>query len=360
MSPPDLLDPSDAGPFARAELAAWLALQRDLAFHPVEAALALAADAPALVARYRGGATDEAARAALARVGAIGVPWTSPRYPERLRRLSDAPPLLWVQGSVEALSQPAVAIVGARAASAYGRIVARALGAALARAGLAVVSGLALGIDAEAHEGALEAAGVSVAVQGCGPERVYPREHEGLARRLAARGALATEFPPGAPPRAHQFPLRNRLISALARAVVVVEARERSGSLSTARHAADQGVDVLAVPGPIDAPTSRGPNRLLRDGARPLLEVRDVFEAIGFVPRPAPAVASGVAPDVSPLARAVLACLGDVGLDRDALCRKLGRAPAVLAAALLELELADLVRYDRDGRLRLVRAPFAG
>jgi DNA processing protein len=250
--------------------------------------------------------------------------------------------------------------VGARAASAYGRAVARALGAALARAGLAIVSGLARGIDAEAHEGALEVDGVTLAVQGCGPDRVYPSAHEGLAGRLLERGALVTEFAPGTPPRPAQFPLRNRLISALARAVVVVEARERSGSLSTARHAADQGVDVLAVPGPIDAATSRGPNRLLRDGARPLLEVRDVLDAIGIAPAAARA-GEGAEPAAaaSPLGRALLACLAEGPLHRDALCRRLGKAPQAVAAALLELELAELVRTDRDGRLRPVRAPFS-
>jgi len=289
------------------------------------------------------------------------VPWPSPLYPERLRRLADAPPLLWVRGRVESLSEPAVAIVGARAATAYGRAVARALAAALARAGLAVVSGLARGVDAEAHGGALEVEGVTVAVQGCGPDRVHPRAHATLAQRIAAKGAVASEFPPGTAPRAPHFPLRNRLISGLARAVIVVEARERSGSLGTARHAADQGVEVLAVPGPIDAPTSRGTNRLLRDGARPLLDVRDVLDALGIEARVAPAApgtgaASGSA---SEAARAVLACLADGPLDRDALARRLAKPPQALAAALLELELAGLVACDRDGRLRGVRRPFA-
>ncbi|HEX2485541.1 MAG TPA: DNA-processing protein DprA, partial [Myxococcota bacterium] len=285
---PDVLDPRDDAPEALAALHAWLALQRRLALRPQDARAALASDADALLASCAAADPDPRARAALARAGVVGLPWLSPRYPERLRRLTDAPPLLWVRGPLDALAAPAVAIVGARAASCYGRAVAQALGASLARVGIAVVSGLARGVDAAAHEGALEAGGVTLALQGCGPERVYPAEHERLARRIAERGALVTELAPGTPPRPVQFPLRNRLISALSRAVVVVEARERSGSLSTARHAADQGVEVLAVPGPIDAPTSRGANRLLRDGARPLLEVRDVLDAIGVRVRRAP------------------------------------------------------------------------
>ena len=360
MRTPDVLDPRDDAPAARAALRDWLALQRRLALRPQDAVAALAADAAALLAICAAATPDPPGRAALARAGALGLPWLSRRYPERLRRLTDAPPLLWVRGSLDALSAPAVAIVGARAASAYGCAVAHALGASLARVGIVVVSGLARGVDAAAHEGALEAGGITVALQGCGPERVYPAEHAGLARRIAERGALVTELPPGTPPRPAQFPLRNRLISALARAVVVVEARERSGSLSTARHAADQGVEVLAVPGPIDAPTSRGANRLLRDGARPLLEVRDVLDANGVRVRHAPARrhASPEA-DASPLAREVLTALADGPLERDALCRRLRRPPEALAAPLLELELCERVCCDRDGRLRLVRAPFA-
>ena len=172
---------------------------------------------------------------------------------------------------------------------------------------------------------------------------------------------MVSELPPGTPPRAPHFPLRNRLISGLALAVVVVEARERSGSLVTARHAAEQGVDVLAVPGPIDAPTSRGTNRLLRDGARPLLDVRDVLDAIGIRVQPPPRRARGDAPSggLSPLAGAVLAALAEAPCDRDGLCRRLARRPAELAAALLELELAERVAEDRDGRLRPLRDPFA-
>jgi DNA processing protein len=243
-----------------------------------------------------------------------------------------------------------VAVVGARAPSAYGRRVARELGGALARRGLVVVSGLARGIDAEAHEGALAAGGVTVAVQGRGPDDVYPRAHRELAARIARAGAVVSELPPGAPPRPAHFPLRNRLIAGLAACVVVVEARERSGSLSTARHALDQGSEVLAVPGPIHAPTSRGTNRLLVDGARPCLGIDEILVALGTParrPRRRPPPEAG-----SPL----LAALEDEPATPDELARRLGRPPQTLARELLELELEGAVARDRDGCLRVVPA----
>jgi len=358
LEPPELLDPGDSAPAARAELTAWLALQRELAWRPREAAERLAGGRAAL--DLQGGAPDDPAFPLLARLGVRGLPLLSPRYPERLRRLVDPAPLLWVQGDPDALAGPCVAIVGPRAATAYGRSVARALARALAGAGLVVVSGLARGVDAEAHEGALEAGGRTVAFQACGPDLVYPAAHRGLAARIVESGGVVSELPPGTPPRPPHFPLRNRLISGVSLAVVAVEARERSGTLVTVRHAAEQGVEVLAVPGPIDAPTSRGTNRLLRDGARPLLDVRDVLAAIGIRVR-LPAARrreSAAASGLSPLAREVLAVLVDAPVDRDGLCRRLGRRPGELASALLELELGERVEEGRDGRLRPLRPPF--
>jgi DNA processing protein len=248
----------------------------------------------------------------------------------------------------------AVAIVGSRAPTEPGRATARRLAFDLARAGLVVVSGLAHGIDAAAHEGALAAGGATVAFQACGPERIYPAAHRRLAERIAAQGAVVTELPPGTPPLPAYFPLRNRLISALSEAVIVVEARERSGSLVTARCAADQGVDVWAVPGPLDSPTHAGTNRLIQDGAGLLIEAADVLEGLGIA-RPAPR-RDDAAP-AGPLARALLAALRGGGLARDELPAALGRPAAEVSAALLELELAGRVREDRDGRLRVLRAP---
>lgn len=363
MALPDrvaLLDPADPEPGARARCAAWLGLQQAYAWRPLHAAALLARGEARALARFPATAEAYESLAKLARLGVLGIPLGSPAYPERLRRLADPAPLLWVRGAFEALAAPAVAIVGPRAPTVYGRLVARALGRALAGAGLVVVSGLARGVDAEAHEGALEAGGRTVAFQACGPDRVYPAEHRGLAERIAASGAVASELPPGTAPRGPHFPLRNRLISGASLALVVVEAREASGSLVTARHAAAQSVEVLAVPGPIDAATSRGTNRLLRDGAKLLLDVRDVFDAIGARFELAAPPTRGPDRSLSPLAAAVLASLAEAPEDRDALARRLGRPPGALAAALLELELGERVAEDRDGRLRPLRDPFTG
>lgn len=279
---------------------------------------------------------------------------TDPDYPELLREISDPPPALAVRGDASVLARPCVAVVGARAATAYGLRVARGLARDLAAQGFAVVSGLALGIDAAAHEGALEAGGITVAVFASGLDRVHPARHRALAARIvAAGGALLTEFAPGTPPLRGHFPRRNRLISGLARAVVVVEARLRSGSLITARHALEQGREVLAVPGPVDAPTSAGTNELLRHGAAPLLDADDVRRALGLPPlaagRPAPAGAAG---GPEGLAGVLYRALRQQPATADELARRTGRPPAELALALLELELAGFIETGRDGRLR--------
>ena len=354
----DVLDAREAACHAR--LIAWLALQRQFALRPQELP-ASARGADALAAPWGVAPLERAGRsqaerslALLARSGVIAVPIASPVYPERLRRLADAPPLLLVRGTPALLLVRAVAIVGARAPTEPGRATARRLAFDLARAGLAVVSGLARGIDAAAHEGALEAGGATLAFQACGPERIYPPAHRALAERVAAQGALVTELPPGTPPLPAYFPLRNRLISALAEAVIVVEARERSGSLVTARCAANQGVDVFAVPGPLGSPTSLGTNRLIQQGAGLVIEAADVLSGLGIEAKPARAAPEAAG---SPLARTLLRALRRRALARDELPGVLGRPPSELAAALLELELAGRVREDRDGRLRVVAPP---
>jgi DNA processing protein len=245
-----------------------------------------------------------------------------------------------------------VAVVGARAATVYGLDVARELAAALASAGVVVVSGLARGIDAAAHRAALAAGGLTVAFSACGPDLVYPAEHTGLASEIATSGAVVTEMPLGTPPLPHYFPLRNRLISGLAEVVVVVEARRRSGSLLTARRALDQGRDVMAVPGPINVPTSQGPNQLLRDGARAVCGVADLLDALGLVAQPVRPrrVETALGAD----SRVMLASLRAGPGTRDELAARLDLTAGDLAMALLELELAGLVSTDRDGRLRVL------
>lgn len=355
-----LLDPRSERPDDRRALAAWLAFQSVFAWQPAEGVRALAdfggpdrALASLPLARPPARRV-EAARTRLAACGAVALPFGADAYPPAFAVLRDPPPLLLVRGDVAALGRPGVALVGSRAATVYGLTIARGLAARLARAGLVVISGLARGIDAAAHEAALDAGGQTLAVQACGPERVYPAAHRGLADRIVRTGgAIVTEFPPGSAPRAGHFPLRNRLISALGLAVIVVEARERSGSLVTAGHAAEQGRDVFAVPGPLGCATSAGTNRLLRDGALALTSADDVLQRLGLPldaadlePRPAPRAGSRDA--------RLLRALAPAPATRDELARRLGVAPSDLALPLLELELAGEVAEDRDGRLRVV------
>jgi len=285
--------------------------------------------------------------------GASALPILSPAYPERLRRLPDAPPLLTIRGDVGALQAPSVAIVGSRAATVYGLAAAREFAGELARAGLTIVSGLAFGIDAAAHRSALEAGGRTVAVQACGIDIVYPKSHVELAAEIAGSGAVVSEFPLGTRPLKGFFPLRNRVISALSRAVIVVEARERSGSLITARLAADQGIDVFAVPGPITAPTSGGTNRLLRDGAWVAVEPSDVLDVLE-IDAASPLERAMQNREAEAQATRIVLALQAQPESRDELALRLGCAPGRLAFALLQLEIEGCVAEDRDGRLRVV------
>lgn len=260
-------------------------------------------------------------------------------YPPAFERLSDPPDQLYVAG--EWPWPPGVAIVGARAATPAGRRLAGDLAAALAVVGLPVVSGLARGIDAAAHEGALQAGGPTIAVLGNGLDRVYPPEHAPLAARIRRQGALVTEYPPGTPPCGWRFPRRNRLLAALSVAVVVVEASERSGALVTARLALDMGLEVMAVPGPPGAPLARGTNGLIRDGAGLVEGPEDILAAIGRTPAPRPRRAERLPPDGD--ARRVLAVLEGRTLPLDAIATETGLPVGRVAGALLVLELAGLV-----------------
>jgi DNA processing protein len=352
---PDVLDPANPDRASHSLLGDWLAFQRALGLKP-EAAAALLREhrhpASALAACGRTASIDRNREVgALLRAGAVAVPFHSAAYPVRLAGISDPAPLLVVRGDVRALSETSVAIVGARAATVYGKQVARSLAADLAREGVVIVSGLARGIDAEAHWGALEAGGRTIAVQACGIDRIYPAEHRALADQIAANGAVVTELPLGEPPLRPYFPLRNRLISGLSAAVVIVEARERSGSLITANHAANQGRDVFAVPGPLTAPTSVGPNRLIRDGAYVALGPDEICSELGLVREPSARPEVDCA--LSALACEILGALAEAPASRDELARRLGCEPAEIALELVELEFANRIGEDRDGRLKI-------
>jgi DNA processing protein len=260
-------------------------------------------------------------------------------FPPQLTVDPRCPPALFVRGDPGALDARRVGVVGTRNCTRRGRETADRFGHELALAGVVVVSGLALGIDGAAHRGSLRAPGARpVAVVGCGPDVVYPRRHAELWAEVAARGAIVSEWPPGTPPDAFRFPLRNRLIAALSEVLVVVESRERGGSLITAREAAERGVDVFAVPGPLDSRASAGTNRLLRDGAAPATDVDDVLVALGLDHRRAGRAVHDPRRRPHGVESAVLErCRsGPVTVDALAAALDLGLADAALALARLE------------------------
>jgi DNA processing protein len=270
--------------------------------------------------------------------------------PPLLAAIHDPPAGLFLRGTAgEALlERPCVAVVGARACSSYGSAVARMVGRELAAAGLVVVSGLARGVDGEAHRGALEAGGRTVAVLGCGIDRDYPAAHRELAARIAGTGLVTSEYAPGVEPAPWRFPARNRIVAGLCAATVVVEARERSGALITADLALEEGREVFACPGEITSALSSGTNALLRLGATPLTCAADVLQSFGLE-EPEPAVSV-----VGAAAATVLGALGDGTAGADELARATGMGTAELAAALVELELAGRVAVEA-GSYRVVR-----
>ena len=292
-------------------------------------------------------------RDVLDHLGAGIVPIGTERYPARLAAIASPPPVLYCRGNPEVLGRPQLAVVGARAATRGGRERARAFARTLAECGLVVTSGLARGIDAAAHRGALDAGAPSVAILATGPDRIYPRSNAGLAGELIETGAVITERAPGTPPRPENFPRRNRLISGLCLGVLVVEASLRSGSLITARLAADEGREVFAIPGSVDNPLSRGCHALIRDGAKLVESVVDVIEELahpGGLQGP-PASSEPAASDDSAdagggsggSARRVLDAVGHDPITLDRLVEHTGLTPDRLSSILLSLEL--------DGRL---------
>lgn len=302
-----------------------------------------------------------AAQEALRRAGAVVVTPDEVAYPDAFRLLPDAPFLLYAAGDLGALLRPGVAVVGTRSPTAYGRGAAASLSAGLAGAGYVVVSGMARGIDTEAHRAALDAGAPSVGVLGHGIEQVYPAESWRLFERMRESGLLITEFPPGERPRAGNFPRRNRLIAALSQGVLVVEMGLRSGAQHTVGYALEQGREVFAVPGPIGAETSAGTNQLIKDGARVVTSVEDVLEelrGVGASRRDPPTLRRDLEPPELPLLsdpeERVLRALGPDPVHVDELNDAAGLPPGGLLAVLLELELKGVAEAMPGKRFRRV------
>lgn len=279
---------------------------------------------------------------------------TDPAYPPLLREISDAPALLFVRGDVSVLSVPQIAVVGSRNPSRGGCDNARAFSEHLSQAGLAITSGLALGIDACAHEAALAAGGKTIALAATGLDRVYPAAHRELAHRIAAEGALVSEFALGTPPRREHFPQRNRLISGFSLGVLVVEAALKSGSLITARFAAEQGREVFAIPGSIHSPLARGCHALIRQGAKLVETAQDVLEELGalahFVGNPPTAAPSAMPPD--PAQQSLLDIIGHDPIEIDALIVRSGLTAGALSSMLLHMELRGLIETRPGGKVQ--------
>jgi DNA processing protein len=341
---------SGIGPRPLAELLrAFGSPQAVLAAKPGERRAALTTPLPATRAPGTAPERERLARtlAWLAQPDASLVAWDDPDYPRALLEIGDPPPVFYCLGRRDLLNRPALAVVGSRNATPQGCADASAFAAALAASGLTIVSGLALGIDAAAHRGALDQPGSTIAVVGTGLDRVYPARNRDLAHALAARGALISEFAPGTPPLRPNFPRRNRLISGLARGVLVVEATLSSGSLITARFAGEQGREVFALPGSIHSPFSKGCHKLIREGAKLVETAQDILDELRL---PLAAPAAGAVADgdgtQDPTAAAVLAALGHAVADVDTLGVRCGLPAAVVMATLTALEL--------DGRVAAI------
>ena len=292
-------------------------------------------------------------------VGARLVAADEDEYPESLARLDDSPPALFLRGALIADDSLAIAIVGTRKASAYGRDVAGHFARQLAERGVTIVSGLAHGVDAAAHRGALDAGGRTLAVLGSGINVIYPYDHRGPADDIASQGAVLTEFPLGTPPDRFNFPRRNRIISALSLGVLVVEASEKSGALITAELAAEQGKDVFAVPGNIFSDASSGVNRLIQDGAKPVMSVDDILNELEVSVQVTEArrTAETISPD-DPVEAEILNAIGNDSAHVDDLARTTGLPIQALLSTLMLMELKGLV--TSAGPMLFRRAPATG
>jgi DNA processing protein len=299
---------------------------------------------PPAIALARARASDALAAARAAGIEPLA--WNDARFPALLTCIPDPPPLLWARGGLDCLGQPTVAIVGSRAATPYALDVARRLGRELSDCGLVVASGLARGVDSSAHRGCLSGRAPTIAVLGSGVDRIYPAAHETLAGEIVNKGLIISELGPGAAPLPEHFPLRNRIISGISLAVVVVEASEKSGSLITARCALEQGRDVMAVPGNVLSGRNRGSHSLLKDGAKVVESAVDILEGLGWPTADAPrALPSKLLQKDSLLERMEA---GEVYRLED-LMESTGVTGTRLLARLMELELSGLVTRTGSG-----------
>ena len=295
----------------------------------------------------------------LAQPGHHLITFHDPQYPAALAEIADPPLLLYAAGRVALLARPLVAVVGSRNASVQGRLDAESFSAALSGAGLCVVSGLALGIDTAAHEGALRGPGSTIAVVGTGLDRVYPARNRALAHRIAEQGCIVSEYALGTPPLAANFPRRNRVISGLAAGVLVIEAAAQSGSLITAQMAAEQGREVFALPGSIHSALAKGCHRLIRDGAQLVETVDEVLMAMRVSPLAALGTEAATDPGATSDAGAgadigLLGALGHDAVALDDLLERLGAHAGELEARLLDLELVGLVARLPGGRVQRI------
>jgi len=280
------------------------------------------------------------------RIDALGVEvltWEDEKYPRHLKEIDQPPPILYVRGSIAAEDDFAVAIVGTRRVTAYGRQVTEDVATVLARNGVTVVSGLARGVDSIAHQAAVNAGGRTLAVLGNGVDQVYPPENRRLAAQIMEHGALVSDYPLGTQPDGINFPPRNRIISGLSTAVIIVEAGETSGALITATFAAEQGRDVFAVPGNINAPQSKGTNRLIRDGAQPLLSPQDVLEALNMTLVTEHHLARAALP-TDPVERRLFELLSQEPMHVDEIRSQADMPIEAVSAALAMMELKGMVR----------------
>jgi len=301
----------------------------------------------------------EAELRTLAKIGGSALMCGRPGYPELLRHTSQPPPVLYVLGKVELLDKPCIAIVGSRAATSYGRRVAHKIGKDLALADVCVVSGLALGVDGEAHGGALAAGGATAAVLGCGLDVVYPKTNRVYYEQIRSHGLLISEYPLGTPPEPWRFPARNRIIAGLSRGVVVVEASKKSGSLITVQFGLEEGREIFAIPGQVDSAKSAGAHWLVQQGASLAVSADDILDQLSL--RPAAPMAAGSkkdsrSPRLDSNSAALLAIIEPYPLQRNELLQKSTLSAAKLQELLLLLELEGLIELLPGDRIRRVTA----